>query len=533
LSTGPMTASAILRHYRASRADATMFVYQDQEITWSQMWDRATIVAAALQDEGVAKGDRVAFVDLNSPEFFETLFGCALLGATLVPLNWRLAPAELDVVIRDAEPTVMVLRPLFGEVVGTMDSVATLKRIVILPGDTDVELVANDSRALTWRQWTSDRQGRDPGHLSQPDDIALLLYTSGTTGVPKGVMISNRNIATSLSYAIDKYELNEETVSLIAMPLFHIGGIGWSMWGLCRGGRSVILPSVDPNEIVRLFETQAIQMTFVVPAALIFMLFVPGIEEKHFPHLRHIFYGASPIAEDILVKCMTIFGCEFTQLYGMTETTGAICALEPEDHDPTGPRHYLLRSAGKPYPGVQIRIVTESGRDAEVDEVGEIWTKSDYNTPGYWRRPEATKGAFHDGWLRTGDAAYLDKDGYLFMFDRIKDMIVSGAENVYPIEVENVLYADARIADAAVIGVPDERWGEAVKAVVVLKPEAQALDRATLEADLIAFCHTKLAGFKCPKSIDFVDALPRNPTGKVLKKELRAPYWDGASRQIN
>jgi acyl-CoA synthetase (AMP-forming)/AMP-acid ligase II len=227
---------------------------------------------------------------------------------------------------------------------------------------------------------------------------------------------------------------------------------------------------------------------------------------------------------------MAAFGCGFNQVYGMTETTGAITALRAEDHDPEGPRHHLLRSAGQPHPGVEIRIVDpDTGRDAPLGDVGEVWTRSAYNMAGYWGKPEETAATVNaEGWLRTGDAAYFDAAGYLYLHDRMKDMIVSGGENVYPAEVENVLLSHPAIADAAVIGVPDDRWGETVKAIVVPAPEA-TVD----QAEIIAHCRAQLAGYKCPTSVDSVEALPRNPSGKILKRELRDPYWVGKARHIN
>lgn len=242
-----------------------------------------------------------------------------------------------------------------------------------------------------------------------------------------------------------------------------------------------------------------------------------------------MFYGASPIAEDVLVKCMEVFGCGFTQVYGMTETTGAFTALRPEDHDPDGPRRHLLRSAGKANPDVELRIVSpDSGEELPVGQVGEVVTRSPLNMLGYWGRPEETaKTIDPEGWLHTGDAGYFDEEGYLYLHDRIKDMIVTGGENVYPAEVENGLLSHPEIVDAAVIGVPDDKWGEAVKAIVVLAPSSG------LSAEqIIAFSHERLAGYKCPKTVDFAEVLPRNPSGKILKRELREAYWADRDRRI-
>jgi long-chain acyl-CoA synthetase len=370
----------------------------------------------------------------------------------------------------------------------------------------------------------------DPGHVGEPEDICMQLYTSGTTGLPKGVMLSNANLSTAISEAGHTFSISDDTVSLVAMPLFHIGGSGWALCAMSRGGRSVILREVDPTQLLSLITTEHITEMFLVPAVLMVLLATPAIAETDLSSLRHIFYGASPIGEEVLVRCMRTFGCAFCQVYGMTETTGAITALRPEDHDPDGPRQGLLRSAGQPHPSVELRVIDpDTGTDAALGDVGEVWTRSPYNMAGYWRKPEETASTVDAaGWLRTGDAGYMDADGYLYLHDRMKDMIVSGGENIYPAEVENVLLFNADVADAAVIGVPDDKWGETVKAIVVLAPGA------TLDADaIIAHCRHNLAHFKCPTSVESIDVLPRNPSGKILKRELLAPYWEGRERSIN
>jgi long-chain acyl-CoA synthetase len=260
------------------------------------------------------------------------------------------------------------------------------------------------------------------------------------------------------------------------------------------------------------------------------LLGTPGIEKADLSSLDTIYYGASPIAEDVLVRCMAVIGCHFAQVYGMTETSGAIVRLEHQDHDPDGERRHLLRAAGKPLPEVDIRIVDpDTSGDVPTNTVGEIWTRSPYNMVGYWQKPEETASTILEGgWLRTGDAGYMDDEGYLFLHDRIKDMVVSGGENIYPAEVENVLLGVPGVGDAAVIGVPDDTWGETVKAVVVRAPGSDVAADA-----IIAFCRERLAHYKCPTSVDFTETLPRNPSGKILKRELREPYWVGRERRVH
>jgi long-chain acyl-CoA synthetase len=343
-------------------------------------------------------------------------------------------------------------------------------------------------------------------------------------------MLTNANLSTAIGDAGETFSIRRDTVSLVAMPLFHIGGSGWALCAMSRGGRSVILRDVDPTLLLHLVASERITEMFVVPAVLMLVLATPALVATDLSSLRLIFYGASPISEDVLVKCIAAFGCAFCQVYGMTETTGAITALPFEDHETDGPRRGLLRSAGKPHKSVEIRVVDpDSGEDVGLGEVGEVWTRSPYNMAGYWAKPDETAATVDsDGWLRTGDAGYFDANGYLYLHDRIKDMVVSGGENIYPAEVENVLLSHPDIADAAVIGVPDEKWGETVKAIVVLAPGA-GLD----EPGLVAHCRSNLAHYKCPTSVDTMDTLPRNPSGKILKRELRAPYWTDKERAIN
>jgi acyl-CoA synthetase (AMP-forming)/AMP-acid ligase II len=271
---------------------------------------------------------------------------------------------------------------------------------------------------------------------------------------------------------------------------------------------------------------EAISKIFLVPAALQLLIRHPRAAGTSFSRIREMGYGASPIPLPLLRDCIRIMGCGFVQFYGMTETTGTIVALPPEDHNPEGtPR---MRAAGKPLRWVEVRIVDADGRDVSTGEVGQVITKSGANMAGYWNRPEETANTIRNGWLYTGDAGYMDSDGYLFIYDRVKDMIISGGENIYPAEIESVLAEHAAVADVAVIGVPDEKWGETVKAVVVLRSDT------TLGSDeLIAWCRSRIAAFKAPTSVDFIDALPRNASGKVLKHALRAPYWAAQGRQVN
>jgi long-chain acyl-CoA synthetase len=318
-----------------------------------------------------------------------------------------------------------------------------------------------------------------------------------------------------------------DDISLVAMPVAHIGGTGWGLVGLVNGAKGVVAREFDPLKVLDYIEHDKVSKMFMVPAAMQIVVRQPRARQVDYSRLKYILYGASPIPLDLLRECMEVFGCGFCQQYGMTETTGTIVYLPPEDHDPAG--NQRMRAAGLPLPGVEIRVVDADGNEVPRGEVGEVASRSYANMAGYWKLDEATAATIAaDGWLRTGDAGYMDADGYLYIHDRVKDMIITGGENVYPAEVESAVYGHPSVAEVAVIGVPDDKWGEAVKAVVVPKPGM------TIDADeIIAFARTRIAAFKAPKSVDIIPALPRNASGKILRRELRDPYWAGKTRKVN
>jgi long-chain acyl-CoA synthetase len=510
----------IPRSYAKTRPDQLALECGDRQLTFGELYERAKAVAAALEASGIGAQDRIAFVERNGVEALEVVFGAALLNAVTVNVNWRLAPVEMAQIINDAEAKLLIVgSDFFEHIEAVEDQMSSVSTVVA---------IGKHPKWAAYEAWLSAQPGRDPGHVAGPGDVTFQLYTSGTTGLPKGVMLTTSNFFTILERIGDHWGLGEPgAVNLAMMPMFHIGGLGWTMVGLAFGCRTVVLRDIEPEQIRSTISERGITHAFMVPAVIQMLLLTPGGTPDDYRSLRTLVYGASPISASTVSSAMEAMRCNFIQVYGLTETTGAITQLDPSDHDP-GRRPDLLRSCGKPYPWVEIRIVDSEGNDAPTGEVGELWIKSGQNMAGYWRNPEATAQTITgDGWLRTGDAGFTDKDGYVFLHDRVKDMIVTGGENVYPAEVENVVMQHPAIADAAVIGVPDDKWGEAVKAVVVLRPGAELSGD-----DLIAYCRGHLGGFKCPKSVDFVTGLPRNPSGKLLKKEIRAPYWSGQRRQI-
>ncbi len=504
--------STLVRSDDAARRARTALVCGPVERSYAELDERSSRVAQALRAAGVEPGDRVLVLDRNGIEFFEVLFGAVKAGAVVTPVNLRLTPAEIAVIVADSGARLMVA----GSPLAALAAAAT--------AGTDVRVVETGDE---YEAWLAAAPADDPQAPEDDDTVVLQLYTSGTTGVPKGVLLCNRNLD-ALTKGADLMEYGPDAVTLLAMPFFHIGGAGPGLLGLYAGARNVVVPEFEPVTVLDTLEKERVTTAFLVPAALAMLAAVPGAADRDWSALESLSYGASPITAASLKTILATFKAPMMQVYGMTETTGAIVQLAPEDHDPGGPREHLLRSAGKPYDWVELKIVDPAtGDELPAGEVGELLVRTDAVTPGYWHKPEETQAALGGGWLHTGDAGYLDDEGYLFLTDRIKDMIVTGAENVYPIEVENVLASHPAVADVAVIGVPDERWGETVKAVVVPR---RGVD---LDPDeLLAWSRERLAGFKRPRSIDVVDALPRNPSGKILKKELRAPYWEDAGRSI-
>jgi acyl-CoA synthetase (AMP-forming)/AMP-acid ligase II len=389
--------------------------------------------------------------------------------------------------------------------------------------------VAFGARHPAWQSFTDwrDRHDANDPHLPvRPGDTAIQFYTSGTTGLPKGAELTNANFSSMLPRWTTSWLLAPGVPNLVCLPMFHIGGAGWGIAGLFAGATNHVMREFMPANVLETIQRERIQVMLLVPAMILFLVQAPQIRETDLSSLQLIVYGAAPIPAELLKQAMTVFGCGFQQVYGLTETTGAITLLPPEDHDPSDPKKLL--SCGYAQVGVELRIVDDAGKDLPLGQVGEIAIRSPQVMYGYWRLPDATKRAIHGDWFFSGDAGYLDDKGYLYIYDRVKDMIVSGGENIYPAEVESALFGHPDVADVAVIGVPDERWGEAVKAVVVKKPGA-----GITAGELITWARDRIAGYKLPKSVDFIEALPRNPTGKILKRELRLPYWGDKVRQVN
>ncbi len=513
------TVAELLRWRARQHPARAALVHEARTTSYAELDRRASRVANALLASGVRPGERVCVLDKGHDAFFEVLFGIAKAGAVFTPVNWRLAPPELAYVIRDAGAPLLLAGAEFADAVSSVEGELGKVRTILRFGRGPERWPAYES----WRDAASDT---DPRRDGAEHETAWQLYTSGTTGHPKGAELTHRNLFATLEAGLQGFGgLSDGGVGLICMPLYHIGGAGYALCLFHAGMTLVVQRQFDPAETLRLLGEARVNHAFLVPAMLNFLLQHPDCARTDFSQLRAILYGASPIPEDLLRQAIARFGCDFVQAYGLTETTGAVVLLSAEEHRARGAR---LRSCGKPTFGTELRVVDAEGRECGPREVGEILVRGASVMKGYWNRPDATRSAIRDGWFHTGDAGYFDEEGFLTIHDRVKDMIVSGGENIYPAEVEGVLFAHPAVADAAVIGVPDPRWGEAVKGVVVLHPGATASAE-----EILGFCRGRIAGYKIPKSIDFVDALPRNPTGKILRRELRERYWAGHERRVN
>ena len=504
------TIGQYLRAHARDQGDAEALVFEGESISYALLDRRASQVANGLRAMAIPTGSRVAYLGKNSAAYFEIWMGTIRAGMVMTPVNWRLAPPEIAYILADCRPALLVVDP---ELAARLDPVPSCP-VLLTEAGSGGDLYAD------WRDSQSDA---DPHYDGGYDDVALQLYTSGTTGHPKGAMLTNRSLLglrddVSQDALPGWFVWSSRDVALVAMPIFHISGSGWGLWALQHGAKAVVVREFDPHRVLDLLVEHRITKLMIVPTALRIMCDHPRAAQTDFSFLETICYGGSMIPLDLLQQAITIFGCGFAQMYGMTETAGTIAGLAPEDHDVRG--NDRMASIGRALPGVDIRILDADGHVLPAGEVGEVAIRSPSNMAGYFGRPDATAQTIDaDGWLRTGDAARMDADGYVYLADRIKDMIITGGENVYPAEVEKAIISHPLVADVAVIGVPDSKWGEAVKAIVVPTQGAEPQP-----SEIIAWARERIAAYKAPKSVDFQSDLPRNPSGKVLRRVLRDQY---------
>jgi acyl-CoA synthetase (AMP-forming)/AMP-acid ligase II len=515
----------ILRQQARRRPQALAYRCGDRRWTFADVERDSNRLANALVALGIGPGDRVAALTKFHVEALLLTLAAAKLGAVCMPVNWRLAPSEVRYIVDHGGAKLMLADRGFLPLVDRA-AMPRLQQVLVtegaqgdLPGFSDWFAAAPDVFAAV---------------AAQAADPLLQLYSSGTTGLPKGVVLSHAGLIFNCQLGVSVWQVGEGSVVGNALPTFHIAGANMALFALYSGATGASYPDFDPAAYIAAIGEHGITHTFVVPAMIQFMLQSPALQQGDFRTLKLMAYGGSPISDRVLTDAMAAFGCGFMQVYGLTEIAGSATFLMPEDHQASGPKAGLLRSAGRPVPGARLRVVDPvSGHDLPDGQTGEVLIESPGNMVGYWRNPEGTAAVFPEGrnerggWFRSGDGGYLE-GGYLYINDRIKDMIISGGENIYPAEIENALMQHPGVADAAVIGVPDATWGESVKACVVCRPGSVLAER-----ELIDYLRDRVAHYKCPKSVDFVEALPRNPSGKLLKRLLREPYWQGKSRGVH
>jgi long-chain acyl-CoA synthetase len=519
-----MNLGEILAASARLRPDRTALVWHDGEErrNYGELNARADAIAAGLVSElGVGRDQRVAVMMANGPDLLETMYAVWKSGATLAPLNARFTPEEIEYHVSDSEARVFVVGPEFVDTVRGLRDRLTGVESLVLPTEEegkDVSLAGLLTRHM-------GQSPPDPG--TDDGDVAWIAYTSGTTGRPKGAMLSHGCLTfVAVSWLADLQRLEPEDVGLLAAPLTHGAGI-MSLAFTMKGCTQVLLHGFDIARFLDTIAAEGVTHTWLVPTQVKMILDHPALEGADLSSLKTIVYGGAPMHVEHLKEAVTRIGPVFVQLFGQTETPMTATYLRAQDHVIDGSADQQLASCGYVRSGMEVRILDEEGRPLPVGETGEICVRGPALMNGYWNRPEATAETIRGGWLYTGDVGRFDDQGYLYILDRSKDMLISGGLNVYPREIEEVLARHPGISEVAIIGVPDEKWGEAVKAMVVRSPGAELTEK-----EVIDFAGDNLAGYKKPKSVDFIEALPKTTYGKIDKKALRAPYWEGRGRMV-
>ncbi|MDZ7627436.1 MAG: AMP-binding protein [Parvularculaceae bacterium] len=500
------TLSGLIEEQARHLPNEPALQFEGKTTTYAELDERANRAAEAFLSLGLKRGDRLAWLARNVATFWPALVGASKIGVVMTPVNWRLAPAEIAGIIADARPSLFVIEKIFVEPLKAAGGVP-VRTMVLEDGGADcLDRLIDSQKAIK------------PEYTPQREDVVVQLYTSGTTGLPKGVLLSNRcydevgRAGLEAGMMIPRFD--NETV-MHALPHFHIAGVNFAFMGWSRSMPVIQHRQFDPAAIVREAQAGTPLNAFLVPAMVMMILQAAKAANASLENFVQISYGAAPMPEPLLDAAMAAMpNARFTQFYGMTETTGGVTVLQHDDHA-SGKKQRV--SAGKPLPGCKVSIRDpETKEEAARGEVGEIVTQSPFVMSGYWMKEEATNAAIRDGWYWSGDAGRIDENGYLYVVDRIKDMIISGGENIYPAELENALAAHPAIMEAAIVGAPDEKWGEVTRAFIVRRP-----GKDLSSEEVIDFLRPKIAGFKLPRRVDFLDALPRNPSGKILKTTLR------------
>jgi acyl-CoA synthetase (AMP-forming)/AMP-acid ligase II len=501
----------------------TAVIADDARLTYGELDRRSNAMAHCLLRDGIGRGDRVAVLARDSAASIPLLFATAKARAVWAGLNFRLSADEIAGIIEDARPKVVFVDAEFAPTLQR-----SLEQIEVRP--ILVALSGGDESAPGIETWTRGASQAPPTLSYDPEDVVVQLYTSGTTGLPKGVQLPNRSFFAVAREMAAKNEpflgWTSADVSLLVVPTFYVAALWWLVRGLALGSTNVVLKAFDAGQILKAIPEHGVTKIGLVPAMLQMILAEPGFDATDLSSLRTIFYGGSPIAPALLERAMKGFGCDFVQAYGMTETGNVAICLGPEEHQNGNPGR--LFSAGRPLHGVTVKIIRRDGSEAAAGEPGEIAIHSPARMAGYWNLRETTAATLVDGWVMTGDVGYVDADGYVFVVDRKKDMIISAGQNIYPAEIEKVVRAHPDVADVAVIGIPHELWGEAVLAFVVPRVGTTITRR-----DVVLHARGHLADYKAPSQVEIVAQLPRNANGKVLKTKLREPFWQGRERQVN
>ncbi len=503
----PPVIADLIRTQAKLRPDVVGLEFEGRSFTYAQMNERSSRAANALTALGVRRGDRVAWLARNVATFWDVLFGAAKIGAIVTPVNWRLAPTEVAQILKDARPAIFVGEQMFITPLEQNGLAPSVKTMLLGDGGPDCIDAFIDAQSA-----------QEPDFEPASDDVIVQLYTSGTTGLPKGVLLSSRcyyEVGIAGEKANVVLPQTEDEIALHSLPHFHVAGVNFGLMGIARSMPIVQHRQFDPAAIVAAAQGDRPLNAFLVPAMIMMILEAARAAGKPLHKFAHVSYGAAPMPEPLLDAAMAAMpNARFTQFYGMTETTGGVTVLQHEDHA-AGKKQRV--SAGKPLPGCEVKIFDPATRkEVPAGETGEIVARSNFVMEGYWDNPSATDEVIRGGDYWSGDAGYIDENGFVYVVDRIKDMIISGGENIYPAEIETVLATCPELMESAVVGAPDEKWGEVVKVVAVKRPGAD-ID----SEKLTAFLKGKIADFKLPRHVAFLDMLPRNPSGKVLKTALR------------
>ena len=490
-------------------------VFQDRRHTWAQFHERVRQLAGGLVARGLNPGDRVAMLSPNSDCYVEYYYGVPWAGGIIVPLNSRWSLAELEYAIEDAGVSALFVdNQYLDKVLQLKDRISCLRHVIVI----SAEETQND--LLHYETIIRDADPIEPVYRA-PEDIYGILYTGGTTGSPKGVMLSTQGLWANVMFMIREYDYRQNEKVIHVAPMFHIAA-GASVLAMTGAACThVIIPAFEPKEVLRVIEQEKIKNIPLIPTMIKMLIDEPAFHKTDLSSLRRIMYGAAPITDQLITQLQEhLPDVEFAQIFGQTEMSPVVSTLRPECHDSSHPLYNKRKSVGQAVYGTNIKIINSSGETLPTGETGEVTVRGPGNMLGYWNKPEQTAETMVDGWIRMGDAGYLDEDGYLYIVDRMKDMIITGGENVYSIEVENALVKHDAVNSCAVIGIPDEKWGERIHAIVVLNTG----ESVSIEA-LREHCLTLIADYKCPRSMDVVDKLPLSAANKVLKTELRKPYW--------